>query len=195
MSRWHLSNRQTLELIGAAIGTVLIGISATPASAQTRSVLNPCPGLYYEEPFSNVYASPEGCPPNAAAQGLIGQDEQLTAPVYPPISEDADNPIAVISPVDGTVSLMLQNNTNAIITYQAVGYTERQVLPGQEAVVLQGLPTPVTIRMTRQDEGLIMANPVSTETGILEIALDETVLLEESDRTLRIQEDGQVFTN
>lgn len=197
MPQQNLFTKQTLKLAGGTISSVLLGFSIAPAaSAQTRPVLNPCPGIYYEEPFNSVYAAPEGCPPNAATQGLTGQEQvPVRTPVYPPVTEDADNPIATITPTDGTVGVRLQNNTNAIITYQAVGYTERQVLQGGEAAVLQGLPTPVTIRMTRQDDGFIEAKPVSTQTGLLEIALDETTSLEQSDRTLRIQEDGQVFTN
>lgn len=197
MPQRGLFSNQALKLAGTTISSALLGFSLTPtASAQTYRVLNPCPGFYYETPFNTVYAPPQGCPPNVATQGIIGQEQAPTrSPIYPPITEDADNPIATITPTDSTVNIRLQNNTNAIITYQAVGYTERQVLQGQEATVLQGLPTPVTIRMTRQDNGLIEAIPVSTQTGLLEIALDETTSLEQSDRTLRIQEDGQVFTN
>lgn len=197
MPQQNLFSKQALTIAGTTIGSVLLGFSIAPvASAQTYRVLNPCPGLYYEEPFNTVYAPPEGCPPNAATQGLTGQEQApVRIPVYPPVTEGADNPIVTITPTDGTVSIRLQNNTNAIITYQAVGYTERQVLQGQEAAVLRGLPTPVTIRMTRQDDGFIEAKPISTQMELLEIALDETTSLEQSDRTLRIQEDGQVFTN
>jgi hypothetical protein len=35
--------------------------------------LNPCPKIYYEEPFNSTRAVPQGCPPNAATQNQSGQ--------------------------------------------------------------------------------------------------------------------------
>jgi uncharacterized protein YsxB (DUF464 family) len=98
--------------------------------------------------------------------------------------------------MNGTVNVRLKNNTNAIVTYEAVGHTQRRILPGREETVLRSLPTPVTITMVRQDEGLLKVTPVSTkEQGVLEVSLDEEKTLDDNQGTLRIQRDGQVFLN
>ena len=99
-------------------------------------------------------------------------------------------------PINGMVSVKLKNNTNAPISYEAVGHTERRFLAGGEEIVLQGLPTPVTVTMVRQDEGLLDVVPISTsDAGMLEVSLDEARNLDDNQGVLRIQRDGQVFLN
>ncbi|NHC35982.1 hypothetical protein [Scytonema millei] len=65
----HNKNRiqpKKVGIVGTIFGGLLIGISAIPlvASAQGSQVLNPCPRIYYEEPFNSTRLAPEGCPPN-----------------------------------------------------------------------------------------------------------------------------------
>jgi len=43
-----------------------------------------------------------------------------------------------------------ENNTNAPVSYEAIGYTQRRFLGGEETV-LRNLPTPVTVTFVRQD--------------------------------------------
>lgn len=204
MKPHKLLNAQTIGLAGTLAGGLLLSLPTT-ASAQSYS-LNPCPGIYYEEPFSSTRVVPQGCPPNAATLELIEQGEfseqryNLSAPYSanpaPQMQSSEQGIVAVVEPVAGEVNVRLLNNTNAVITYQAVGYTERQVLPGQETTTLQNLPTPVTIRMVRQDGGLIDAIPItSTQTGLLEVALNETASVGTYDRSIRVQNNGQVLLN
>jgi hypothetical protein len=40
--------------------------------------LNPCPSVYYEEPFNSTRIPPQGCPPNAASSGQ-GQSSQSSS--------------------------------------------------------------------------------------------------------------------
>lgn len=200
MKSRKLLNAQTLGLAGTVVGGLLLSLP-TPASAASYP-LNPCPEIYYEEPFSSTRIVAQGCPPNAATQEMIEQGE-LSEQRYDPstnpdpqVQLSEQGVVAVVEPVAGEVSVKLQNNTNAAITYQAVGYTERQLLAGRETTTLRNLPTPVTIRMVRQDGGLIDAIPVtSTQAGLLEVALDETVFPGSYDRSIRVQSDGQVLLN
>ncbi|HEY9623560.1 MAG TPA: hypothetical protein V6C78_24595 [Crinalium sp.] len=208
--------------IASIISGLMLGLSVLPSLAQTspRSVLNPCPSLYYEEPHNTNRLVPPGCPPNAATQrvmqegGLPARPLNNSAPAAPAISdttlttpdssnvtpstlptlESTQSAIATITPTAGAVNVRLRNDTNTGITYQATGYTqERTLTPGQE-IVLQDLPTPVTINIVRQDNGLIQVKPISTtESGLLAISLDETADLGQSQRTIRVQSDGQVF--
>lgn len=249
-------------IVGTFFGSLLIGIPAIPlvASAQSSPILNPCPKIYYEEPFNSISASPEGCPANKAAQlqkdgitlnqqpsdTVAGQNTPTepganlsnntivpadapttptrvvptprqpgisigggtpgvtnspgtatTPPVKPPLPENRSQAVANVMPMNGKVSVKLKNNTNAIVTYEAVGYTQRRVLPGGGEIVLRNLPVPVTVTFTRQDNGFVEVMPVSaSKDGTLEVGLDEDANpLDRNQGALRIQKDGQVFLN
>lgn len=255
-------------IFSTVFGGLLIGFPTIPlaATAQTSQVLNPCPKIYYEEPFNSRNLVPEGCPPNKATQeyraasGTIdpitlnqqpgdtvaGQNlptepganltpsaivpadapttpaqvvptpsqpgitvrggmpgvtnppgTATTPPVKPPLPENRSQPVAAVIPMNGNVSVKLKNNTNAIVTYEAVGFTQRRVLPGGGEIVLRNLPVPVTVTFTRQDDGFVEVMPMSvSKDGVLEVGLDEDANpLDRNQGVLRIQKDGQVFLN
>lgn len=102
-----------------------------------------------------------------------------------------------VTPTAGKVSVKLKNNTNARISYQAIGYTEPRSLAVGEEIVLQNLPTPVTITAVREDRGVLeIIIPVSgSETEMLAVSLDETTNFNDNQGVLRIQRNGQVFLN
>jgi hypothetical protein len=213
--------KKSVGLVKAICGSLIIGVPAIPlaAKAQMTSTLdkvNPCPGIYYVEPFNSTRVAPQGCPPNTASQStpttqvpdraVIRDREAFTAPLtpapppagvsQPPLPEERSQPIARVMPMEGMVSVKLKNNTNAIVSYEAVGHTQRRFLAGGEEVVLQNLPTPVTITTVRQDEGLVRVASVSTpEQGMLEVSLQEETTLDDNQGVLRIQQDGEVFLN
>jgi hypothetical protein len=211
MNQQNLKTTKQLGLLGTIFGSLLIGLPVIPlaASAAPSSALNPCPGIFYEEPHNNRVLVPQGCPPNAATlrltqQGQVSGEQTVpvapnvtgVTPIQPPLPETRQNPIAIITPTTGTVDVRLRNNTNARVSYQAIGHTEPRLLAGREEIVLQGLPTPVTITMIREDGGLLQVQPTSTsEEGILTVLLDETTNINNSRSALRIQKDGQVFLN
>jgi hypothetical protein len=211
MNQQNLKTTKQLGLLGTIFGSLLIGLPVIPlaASAAPSSVLNPCPGIFYEEPHNNRVLVPQGCPPNAATlrlrqQGQVSGEQTVpvapnvtgVTPIQPPLPETRQNPIAIITPTAGTVDVRLRNNTNARVSYQAIGHTEPRLLAGREEIVLQGLPTPVTITMIREDGGLLQVQPTSTsQEGILTVLLDETTNINNSRSALRIQKDGQVFLN
>ena len=169
---------------------------------------NPCPKIYYEEPYSNKILVPAGCTPNAATErwkktgqavdqsiNIVSPDTSVK-PIQPPIPENRANAIATIKPIMGKVSVMLKNDTNARISYQAVTHTQVRYLEGGEEVSLRDIPTPVTITMVREDKGLLRVMPMSSEEkGMLTITLDEKTKFDNNQGVLRIQEDGQVFLN
>lgn len=207
-------NKKKLGLVKIIFGSLVIGLPTIPiaANAQPLSTLdkvNPCPGIYYEEPFNSTRVVPQGCRPNAATQGIstrgippLSPSEPLTptpAPMgvsQPPLPETRSNPIAMVMPTDETVDVKLKNDTNASISYEALGHTQRRFLPGGEEIVLQNLPTPVSITMVRQDDGLLRVIPVSSpQAEMLEISLQEETTLGNNQGVLRIQNDGQVFLN
>ncbi|GAB4384926.1 MAG: hypothetical protein Kow00121_49120 [Elainellaceae cyanobacterium] len=191
---------------GLVFGLPIAAIATPAASAYP---LNPCPSIYYEEPFNSTRQVPAGCPPNAATQELIQEGRipvqapgstslpPSNVPVsQPPLPEELQDAIATVIPTAGTVDIQMVNMTNAVIRYQAVGFTDERPLLGGETVLLQDLPVPVTITLVREDGGFIqtMAMP-TTEAGLLSVSFDETTGSGIGDRTIRVQEDGQVFTN
>lgn len=201
-------NQKIFRRWGAILGSSLFGLAMTPlaATAAPGNQQNPCPGIYYEEPYNSTRLVPLGCPPNAATRLLIEQGRisgsqyrssgsQVNV-IQNPSPGTRQNVIATINPVDGRVTVQLKNDTNAQIFYQAVGYTDRRLLAGGNEITLQNLPTPVTITMTREDGGLLEVTPATNEQlGTLSISLDETTNFDVSRGTLRIQRNGQVFVN
>lgn len=215
-------NKKTLGIVKAICGSLILGVPAIALSATAQTLsskLNPCPGIYYQEPFNRLSIVPQGCPANDAVRRLDAsrgtgtmvdrgvRDRGLfTAPLttappppgvpQPPLPEERSQAVANVMPMDGMVNVKLKNNTNAIISYEAVGYTQRRFLPGGEETVLQNLPTPVTITLVRQDDGLLEVMPMSaSEQGLLEVGLAEETTLDDTQGVLRIQRDGQVFVN
>lgn len=108
-------------------------------------------------------------------------------------------PVATVIPTEGTINVMLKNDTNALIDYQAIGYTENQTLEGGEKHTMINLPLPVVIRSARQDGGFIKVMPIDSmeEEGNLEIMLNEDPdFYDDSNRgVIRIEEDGSVYLN
>jgi hypothetical protein len=77
-----------------------------------------------------------------------------------------------------------------------MAHTQPRILAGGEEIVLQDIPTPVTITAVREDGGLLKFTPVTTtESGVLAVSMDEETRLDDNQGVLRIQRDGQVFLN
>jgi hypothetical protein len=186
-------------LLGALSGSLLVGLPMIPlaASAQSRSILNPCPRIYYEEPFNSTRIVPEGCPPNEATRLLVlPRGTSTTEVIQPPLPSSRSNPIANLKLTDGKVDVRLKNDTNIPLYYTAIQHTQRRVLPAGEEATLRGLPTPVTLTVTRPDGGLLQVMPMDTsQPGMLAVTLDETTNFDNNLGALRIQKDGQVFLN
>lgn len=207
------SSLKGVGLVGTFFGTLLMGFSAITQSAVAQpriSQVNPCPSIFYEQPHRARVLAPAGCPPNAATLRLEGQQrttgyQGVVVPVYPmngrgsviqtPFPESRQSAIATIIPTAGKVDVKLKNNTNAGISYQAIGQTQPRYLAGGQEFVLRNLPTPISITLVRQDGGLLKVIPTSTSNGTLAVSLDETTKFDDNQGVLRIQKDGQVFLN
>jgi len=211
MYNLHHASLKKIGLAGTAFGSLLIGLSAIAQSAvaqpQTPKV-NPCPSIFYEEPHRYRVMVPAGCPPNAATlrfqqQGqtsgqptiLVVPSRTGVRPIQPPVPENRQSAIATVTPTAGTVDVKLKNNTNAGVSYQAIGHTQPRYLAGGQEFVLRDLPTPISITLVRQDGGLLKVMPTSTSEGTLAVSLDETSNFDNNQGVLRIQSDGQVFLN
>ena len=208
-----LKQRQNISTLKRLVSGFAVLIPFLPLTAfaipkRPNPKRNPCPKIYYEEPYNNKILVPAGCTPNAATSrwkktgqavdqsiNVVSPDSSVK-PIQPPIPENRANAIATIKPMMGKVSVMLKNDTNARISYQAVTHTQVRYLEGGEEVTLRDIPTPVSITMVREDKGLLRVMPMSSEEdGMLTITLDEKTEFDNNQGVLRIQEDGQVFLN
>jgi hypothetical protein len=105
------------------------------------------------------------------------------------------NAVAAVSPSDGRVTIRLINNTNAPISFQAIGDTQIRTLAGRSEIALQGLRIPTTVTFYRQDRGLLMVTPKSSESGVLEVTMQETTDFAMDRTALRIENNGSVYLN
>jgi hypothetical protein len=186
-----------LAPISIAISTITL-----PAMAQTTTLTNPCPKIYYEEPYNQLLVVPASCPPNAAT---ISQNQQSQLPLNPsgmPVNTTPQllpgiepAPIATVSLRSGRVTVQLKNAVNTPITYQAIGHTEERILAPKSEVTLQDLPAPVTITFLRSDSGLLRVAPMmmNSEPGNLMLMLNEAAGLSDSQGSVRIQTTGKVL--
>jgi hypothetical protein len=106
-----------------------------------------------------------------------------------------ENAVAAVSPTDGKVSVLLLNQTNAPIVYQAIGDTQQRILPGRSQVRLQNLTTPANVTFYRQDRGLLMVSPQISPQGVLKVTLQETTDFAMDRTALRIEKNGAVYLN
>ncbi|MCJ8281308.1 MAG: hypothetical protein MJK14_15885 [Rivularia sp. ALOHA_DT_140] len=190
------------------IAVPFLPIAAYAIPKRPNPKRNPCPKIYYEEPYNNKLIVPAGCTPNAATMRWKKTGEAVdqsinvipktteVKPIQPPVPENRADAIATIKPVAGKVSVILKNDTNARISYQAVQHTKVRYLEGREEVILKDIPTPATLTMIREDGGLLRVMPMSSEEdGMLTVSLDEKTKFDNNQGVLRIQEDGDVFLN
>ncbi|MBV6625967.1 MAG: hypothetical protein KI793_24055 [Rivularia sp. (in: Bacteria)] len=193
---------------GFAIAIPFLPIAAFAIPKRPNPKRNPCPKIYYEEPYNSKILVPAGCTPNAATARwkktgqAVDQSIQLpprvtkVKPIQPPLPEARQSAIAMVKPMaDGKVSITLKNDTNTPISYHVVSHTQTRILPVREEIILREIPTPATITLVREDGGFLNVEPVATEEGMLTVSLDEKRKPDNNQGVIRIQADGQVFLN
>lgn len=221
MNRTHQIKLKRAGLLGVVGGSLLAGFSVFAPNASAQ--VNPCPGIYYEEPFNSYVSSPEGCPLNARAEMLQAQPGQGgnypsqddvtlgtgSAPItdqpggqnypYEPYGQEGIAtdlpPIARVEPMNGMVDVQLMNSTNIPIYYEVTGETGRRIISAQDEAYLQNISLPATITAVRTDDGLLQVIPGRTAEGTLELSLEEDPTFDDTQGVIRIQPDGQVFVN
>ncbi len=189
----------------SAISTGLAGF-AVPALAATTPLTNPCPLIYYEEPYNSRYVLPAACPPNAATRSLNGQSQlssqlpvlvsgSTTAGAVQPLSSPVEPaPIGTVQLQASRVNVQLKNTTNTQITYQVIGHTPQRNLVAKTDIVLRDVPTPVTITFLRPDSGFVRVTMAENSgSGALVLTLDEATGLSNSQTSVRIQSNGNVL--
>jgi hypothetical protein len=73
--------RKYVGVLSAVCGALMMSLPLFPQVAKAQqprpqkptSKVNPCPGIFYEEPYNNRGVVPQGCPANAFTQQLLDQ--------------------------------------------------------------------------------------------------------------------------
>ncbi|MBR8838747.1 MAG: hypothetical protein DSM106950_33275 [Stigonema ocellatum SAG 48.90 = DSM 106950] len=171
-------------------------IPVAPSTSQSKE------GLGGETPDSNssqIYNSSQSSQSSMtdSGSGNYSSSQQTQTSVIqtaPPQQQQAA--VATVIPTDGKISVRLVNQTNAPISYQALGDTAPRTLQGKSDVVLQGLRIPATVTFYRQDHGLLMVTPQgSSQQGMLQLTLRETTDQAIDKSALRIEKNGAVYLN
>lgn len=101
---------------------------------------------------------------------------------------------SVIVPTTGRVNVRLVNQTNAPISYQAIGDTVPRTLQRKSDLLLQSLRIPLTITFHRQDGGFLMVTPQSSsQDKTLTLTLRETTDFRMDRSAMRIEQNGAVY--
>lgn len=205
MFNLHSSLRWS-ALLGSCLGLIVPGTGLAAPSP-----LNPCPGIYYEEPFNSTRVVPPGCPANAATQRIEASDGAMpspgvvspgaptaptgSVPVQPPLPETQQPISATVTPMNGMVTVRLVNGTNTVVMYQVLGETQQRMLEASSETTLQRLPLPVNMTFVRPDGGFVTVTPQAGAAGTLDVTLNEAANFDVSRSALNIQNDGSVILN
>jgi hypothetical protein len=134
--------------------------------------------------------------PQLLSQSSMSPNSATGTEAQPPLPESLQSPKAVVVPVNGMITVKLDNATGADITYQVIGNTKPRLLQRRSSVTLQGLPTPTTVTFRRKDGGLLRVSPrTSTQNGLLEVTFTKTTSLSVDKTTMTVQRSGGVFLN
>ena len=195
----HNQNRQRRAgLLKIICGSLLVG---TPFAINTCAIAEPLIRIPLNNSLLQLIShrsDVKSVLPTVTSQapGRVVPIPPPQPPLTPPLPSEQQPPSAMITPINGLVSVILMNKTAASINYQVIGDTNERSLPGKSNYTLRDLKTPVTITFKRQDGGLLKVTPQATaEPGILLVTYTETTSLGIDRSTMRIQRNGSVFLN
>ncbi|MBD2354049.1 hypothetical protein H6G41_05335 [Tolypothrix sp. FACHB-123] len=181
------------------------GVGGETPGRTTTPGLNPNPGILNEAPYNrsqqNTQTGSYGTYSTPQQNTQTGSYGTYSTPQQVPstsnsVTSPSQSPVATVALLENAnVNIRLVNDTGANITYQVVGDTNERSLGGQSDVILQGLRAPITVTFQRADGGLISVNAQASETGLLEVRLDETTDVAQDKKAMRIQSNGSVFLN
>lgn len=175
--------RSSTGILGIVCGSFLIGVPAIPLASLAMPLFQPNSCLEHSvDDLDNQGRS------RLSTHCAVSQST-------PPLPEQLQDPSAVVVLVEGRVNVRLINLTYTDVSYQVIGTTEERILSGRHEVTLEGIQTPVTITFVRPDSGFLLASPQATETGMLDVTLQETTDLGLDRSVMTIQENGAVFLN
>jgi hypothetical protein len=113
-----------------------------------------------------------------------------------PAPEQLQTASAIAIPINGRITVRVQNLTNAPVSYEVIGQTGERTLAGRTQYTLQNLPAPTTLTFRRADGGLLRIQPYTSVTPAqLDVILSETSNFAQDNISMRIQQNGAVYLN
>ncbi len=118
------------------------------------------------------------------------------------VTQELPKPVMIAMPRDGRLTVRLINNTNAVVTYQAVRDTDLRDLEPGASVNLLNLRTPINLTFSYRDATrnpdvqAAMIQAVATidqKTGALEVVLQPTVAPQLERSVVSVDPNGSVF--
>jgi hypothetical protein len=139
MTQPNLTARNTIAglVSGVCLAIPLFsaGISAAQQpnaspSTQTSPSLNPCPSIYYQEPFNSTRVVPQGCPANAATLNQQQGSQPYNSPGASSSSSSSPYPNATSAQPAGTTTASASQNPCPSIYYEEPFNSTRAVPQG-----------------------------------------------------------------
>lgn len=182
-----------------AIALGNIALLVTPGLVLANT-LNTIPNT--EEIPSKVNATSPSLPSSEQGQ-VLPEPAEAKRPdltvirTFPPLPEQQQAPSLTLTSNQSHLNVQMVNDTNGQISYQVIGMTEERTIPAGSTVDLQGLTIPATLTFQRRDGGLLMATieDLGRSSPTLQLVLDETATLDESNVALNVEPGGSVFLN
>ncbi|MBD2208796.1 hypothetical protein H6G27_02785 [Nostoc linckia FACHB-104] len=175
------------------------GVGGEAPGSTSNSQLNPNPRILNEAPYNRSQQSTQTQTSTTESSTTYSNPQQVPSQqnsvTEPSLSQQGQRPIATVALNNGNVNVKLVNDTGANVTYQVIGDTNERSLSGKSDIVLQNLRAPITVTFQRQDGGLLSVNAQPSETGLLEVRLNETTDVAQDAKAMRIQSNGSVFLN
>ncbi|MEO0540791.1 MAG: hypothetical protein AAFZ80_07980 [Cyanobacteria bacterium P01_A01_bin.105] len=129
----------------------------------------------------------------------FGSAATATAAIAPltlaqPLPVQSDSELVTrFTPLDNQVTIELNNETGAPLTYEVLGVTgQRMLLPTQSAL-LQNIPLDATITAIRKDSGLIDITGSSDTTGQLSLSIVREANFDDTQGVIILEQNGRVF--
>ena len=147
-------------------------------------------------PAGNGASMPSPTLENQASPGSLPRSKpEPVKAIQPPLPEQQQPPSGMVMPIKGNVNVNLVNGTGAFVSYQVIGNTAVRSLAGNSTVMLQNLPTPLTVTFQRLDHGLVKVSLQSPKPGMLNVNLTPTTDLSQDKLSMRVQPTGSIFLN
>ncbi len=131
--------------------------------------------------------------PRQTALPPIIQPTALSAPLRVSQGDRTPVEVASVTPISGKIDLRVRNNMGAQVVFEAAGYLLPNRLIGGQSMTIHNLPTPIAVKISRADGGLLKVRPIRTsDVGVLEVAIEEGNRLSDDSGIVRIQPNGRV---
>ncbi len=178
MSNFNQPRSGAVRLTRAILGGLAIGLpaAASPVMAMPGSALNPCPGIYYEEPFASNYAVPQGCPANAATQRLLVEAAQRGTPGRIIVNQQPSDVVAGERMPSTTPGRIIVNQQPSDVV---AGEANPPVVTPEDMVIATVPPTggEISVRLVNNTNALITYEATG-QTARLSLPGGETTTLE-----------------